>query len=481
MPSRARPSWFRVWRRGVRRHLGETLLALPALLAALAIALVAVAALMTSSRDGTIQHYARGAARQLQARDYPAALVCHERLVQLGSERPEHRFGLVQVLEALGKPRRAEAIARELAPTNRPGYLPAQLWLGRRLCVLAGRSSEAARDAELHLRQVPDDHPSAVEAHTLLGWMFFASGKPALAEQHLEKASPERPELLFLLTQVYLKLGKTETAREAARRAVRTFHRQSATDPSDVQARVHWATATMILEDFAGTETILEEGLKRRDDPRFHQTLAILYQVWSDALARKGQVRLGERLELVERGLEHDPDNVELLVRLARTIPTGGPWGERARALLRALLASGKARAGIHFALGIDAWEQGRRAAARSHWEHALRLSPRFAAVANNLAWLLAHEEPPELDRALQLINLALDRRPNDPMYRDTRGRILLKMGRWDDALADLETALAGNPTLPGLHGALAEAYDHLGDPAMAAEHRRLARNQPQG
>src|SRR5262249_58618903 len=118
---------------------------------------------------------------------------------------------------------------------------------------------------------------------------------------------------------------------------------------------------------------------------------------------------------------------------------------------------------------------RGQPAEARVDLEQAFKLAPDLPAVANNLAWLLANDSRPDLPRALELVNVALKHSPKELNFRDTRGRILAKLGRWQEALEDLEAALPGSPNNPGLHRALADAYEHLGDPAMAAKHRGLA------
>ncbi len=64
---------------------------------------------------------------------------------------------------------------------------------------------------------------------------------------------------------------------------------------------------------------------------------------------------------------------------------------------------------------------------------------------------------------------------PEDSRFRDTRGHILMKLERWQDALADLELALRGREDNPGVHEALATVYDKLDMPEIAARHRRLA------
>jgi predicted Zn-dependent protease len=75
----------------------------------------------------------------------------------------------------------------------------------------------------------------------------------------------------------------------------------------------------------------------------------------------------------------------------------------------------------------------------------------------------------------LALTNSLLERWPQEPMFRDTRGQIHLKMGHWKEALTDLQTALRGRPGDAALHRALAETYRHLDMPEMAAEHQRRA------
>ena len=85
--------------------------------------------------------------------------------------------------------------------------------------------------------------------------------------------------------------------------------------------------------------------------------------------------------------------------------------------------------------------------------------------------------QPPHADlpRALGLANVAVEREPSNVNYRDTRGRILLSIGRWQEALADLEAVLTKAPATDGLHAALAEVYEKLGVQALAEEHKRLA------
>ena len=203
--------------------------------------------------------------------------------------------------------------------------------------------------------------------------------------------------------------------------------------------------------------------------------MARVYAVWADTVAQDPKSELGARLALLERGLKYDPSNVALLDRLGAILRKGGPEGERARSTLQALIADGKGTPATHFVLGVAANEQGRVDEARLHWEQAFRLDPKLGVVANNLAWLLAHADPPDLNRALELANLAVEREPKAATFRGTRGVVLMKLKRWSDALTDLEAELAANPTSAELHQALAEVYENLGSAELAAQHRSRA------
>ena len=95
--------------------------------------------------------------------------------------------------------------------------------------------------------------------------------------------------------------------------------------------------------------------------------------------------------------------------------------------------------------------------------------------MANNLAWALATGPNPDLPRALKLVDLALATNPAEPSLLGTRGRVLARLGRWQEALSSLEAALPAQPKSQSLHADLAAAYAALGSSELAEQHRRLA------
>jgi len=80
--------------------------------------------------------------------------------------------------------------------------------------------------------------------------------------------------------------------------------------------------------------------------------------------------------------------------------------------------------------------------------------------IKNNFAYHLANTKNPlteDLEIAIKYINIAVNRSPNQYHYYDTRGWVLFKQGKYQEALIDIEKALELSPNQPVV-------VEHLGD-----------------
>lgn len=99
---------------------------------------------------------------------------------------------------------------------------------------------------------------------------------------------------------------------------------------------------------------------------------------------------------------------------------------------------------------------QGKVGASDAAYEKSISLDPENGVVLNNFAYALARRGS-RLDRALELVSMALSYEPENESFLDTRGWVHFRRGELDEALEYLMRAVAAG-------GASAEVYEHLGD-----------------
>ena len=375
-------AWRRavLWRRG--RRLRYFLQGLPALLAAAAVLVPLLGVVLTPAQELQAR-YLEQAKTAFKAKDYAGALTCYDRLAYLGTDRPEVLYGLALSAEALEQPARAEVIMNALAPPDQPGYARAHYWLARDILAAPRAASGAREAAESHLLRALDGELDDREAaDALLGDLYLESRRYDEAESYLTRAVKAKPQLRLRLAQLYALRGDKDRARAEAQLAVSYFRARTQADLEDRRARLGWADAAAFLEDFPAAVTVLREGLNVSDEPAYRAALGGVYFLWSEAAARDPRAKPGDQLALVETGLSYDPANGGLLNSLLAAIKVGGPKADQAREALKNLLASGKATASAHFALGLDALQRGQADEARVHfgaptsWRLGRRSSP---------------------------------------------------------------------------------------------------------
>lgn len=446
---------------------------LPAVCTALAVGIFALNIRMTPATAAIIPYRVQ-AGDAFQHKDYERARICFERLTQLDPDSNEYRFGLVQTLAALNQREQLEAILDQLAPNDKQGYAKAHLVRARLLLATGKPTPETVIQAERHLIRTLQGEPDFIDAHVMLALLYQQTGRAEKAEQHLKAASKALPEYNLALARFYHSRGRKDEAQRLAKESANYFSAQSKSNVDNHTARIGWAHALVLLDRYEEAFQILDQGLTMTLNPLYRREMASLLLMWSDK--QEGTNRAASQLLLMERALQLDPNVPGGADRLLKLMSMKDPAdAERARGLMRTMLAQGKSPDLIHLVQGLDAWQHGKTEEARQELEQAYKLNPNAVVVANNLAWTLAHSDPPDLPRALDVIDTVLKQAPNVLRFRDTRGHILARMGRWKDALVDLEAALPAIDDKQASHRMLAKVYGELGNKEMAAEHQRLA------
>ena len=158
-----------------------------------------------------------------------------------------------------------------------------------------------------------------------------------------------------------------------------------------------WAgpTRTAFLEDFPAAVAILQEGLNVSDEPVYRTALGGVYFVWADVAGPRSERQSpATGWRWWRRASATTPRTSGCSTACWPPSRSAVPRRTRRERPCKTLLASGKAPASVHFALGLDALQRGKAEEARLHLERANELAPRTPAIANNLAWVLATSEP---------------------------------------------------------------------------------------
>ena len=452
--------------------------AIPALIVC-AIWVVFAAFIMGWGSAHTEMRYRQAAGNAVASRDYETARVAYWRLSQLKSDkRNEYLFGWAMSLLGTGRNREAEGVLSVLAPLDGPGYAEAHMFVAKSLLSSTNAPASMSRLAEAHLLRALRDDPSMTEASSLLGRLYMRMGLWDSAQKYLRETIAARPEDALLLAYVLRAKGEEEEARGWADRAAKYFAAKvsDTKESDDPGSRIAWANALVMLKQHAAALSVLETGLQQTGNPVYRPALGALYGNWVQSVVKESPLDYEARFKLVQSGLQYSAANEFLLQELVTLTRLEGAQSQPANDAVKKMLAEGgNASAILHYFLGIEAWQLGRKEEAQGHFSIAFEMAPFMPTVANNLAMILTVGDKPDYERALKVIDPIVQKLPQDAQFRSTRGLVLLKLGRYEEAVADLQASIPRLNNKRSSRLALAEAYRHLNMKDLADEQERLA------
>ncbi len=119
-------------------------------------------------------------------------------------------------------------------------------------------------------------------------------------------------------------------------------------------------------------------------------------------------------------------------------------------------------RASFYQVLGTLGFLAGKNQEADRWFRTAVELDPQNHLALNDYAYMLA-EEGRDLERALQMAQRAVAIKSGQGAYYDTLGWVLYKMGRYEEALRELRIAVQTAPETAELRYHMAATYAKLG------------------
>jgi tetratricopeptide (TPR) repeat protein len=309
------------------------------------------------------------------------------------------------------------------------------------------KAAQAAGDlatATAKYREILKLDPSLGPAYNNLGMLYFKQGRYQDAVNVLErglKVDPSMSSASALLGISLYQMREYAKARPHLEAAV-------AANPNDDNAEFLLVNDLTKLGDFEAAVAHLQKLAKR--EPRNPEVWYLLgrahMQLSEEALGKINQI---------------DPDSVwahEISAELMESMKNyDGAIVEYKKAIEIA-----PKQPGVHFKLGDLYWSLSQWDNATEQFEQELAIDAANCMVEWKLGDILL-QKGVEPEQALARVDKALAACPNLMEARADRGRLLLKLHREQEAIAELQAVEKSNPSEPSTHFLLAQALRATG------------------
>lgn len=483
--------------------------------------------------EGRRQQFLQGQLKQAFAEDDfdTARLVLHRQL-QSNSKNIEARFRMGQVLDSLGRQEEAVRVMRQLAfpESEREQFLePLEVKDDASADRVSKQeekvvekettdpSRSANRDATIRKRFrtadaraarwmvakyfVPRFEKELSESEKsdfmdLLDWLYMSSPKDQevarlyagqlMLNGRFEEALPVMVQLMptspmFGIQAAVLarQAGFETRAVSYAENSLNQFVELYRKDPNRSEIAIAIAKNYIFLNQYERAASVLTFAISKATDDATRQALrqhlGDCYVLWAESINLKPTKTTEDRiqiLKLLESALTNSPGNELVMQMVSDQVLDSINDSNPEIAALQVALVKGVSPGVSHFIRGTGALLKGNTETALMHLEIAAETLPQSDVILNNLACVIAKRQDGDLERALLLIDSVIQRNQQpSPYYRDTRGQILCKLGRYKEAVPDLEAALTQPELAIDAHRSLGDCYKNLGAEELSQQH----------
>ncbi|QDS96970.1 tetratricopeptide repeat protein [Adhaeretor mobilis] len=430
-----------------------------------------------NGNGAVVSRYKDSMKEALETQDYESAQLYEQKLAQLGVDTQLTEYRTALALAEEDKLDEAYKRMQLLAPEEQTGYPSAHFWIAQRLVSgqLIDDKKESQRLAKVHLDHLESLNMTGSYQQFLRAILSVQDGQLEEAALLLKPLVAILPGAAFERMRINLALKRPEQAREDARALVTHVagqeRRGTVLLPGELQ---WWLAAEEVLGNLQKMRTILEKW--RALEPENQQAKQALARVIRRQAAQLLKDPLPDQQQIVDLWLTAAEleNNAGSLLQMARAIYKDRNKSPIYGRLLEALRESPRTPAQLLLAVGTEAAVAEQYQEARQFFEIAVQRDPTNPAAWNNYGLVLGEGADARLEEALVAVNRALEIAPQEYRFRETRGQILLRLKRWQEAIEDLEFALNGMPQLGAIHESLALAYTALGEDELANLHRTL-------
>jgi tetratricopeptide (TPR) repeat protein len=297
--------------------------------------------------------------------------------------------------------------------------------------------------------------PSLAAAYNNLGALYFREGAYRKAADVLErglKIDPAMSSASALLGMSLYQLADYRAARAPLEKALRA-------NPTDQHAARFLANDLVKLGEWESALEPLQQLARR--EPNNQETWYLLGTTYME-LSKQALVRMRDI----------DPDSA-LVHQVSGEVMESMKNYDGALVEYEKAVAMAPDRRGAHYKLGNLYWTTSQWEAAAREFQAELSLDPNHCVSQWKLGSILL-EQNMSPEQALVDIDKALAICPGLTQARLDRGRASLKLGRYEDAVRDLQLAARDSVEEPSAHFFLAQAYRGLGRAQDAAAEMKI-------
>lgn len=404
---------------------------------------------------------------KLEAKNSEYADLLFRRVLQLEPTNKNARYFVAFQQGLRGNTEQARATMQTLAPAEATSYLPAHAWMAFDLLqqVMKGAKLDPIRNELTHHLLVASEW-QGTNAFVLSAYagMLESEGKFTTAINMMQRAAARDNAYFLPLSAMMARHNQPVQAKEAADRAIayysESFGKKNETD----RDRIAVAEAYVQSQKFDEAIRVLAEGLNMRDDrPMLRRAQSNVYRMMYMNQFKETENGAKANLGLLNAAMMADPTNPAVGEDIAKLQQLGVTVDEKMVKALIEQLSSGGASAITHLLLGHAYMNKQNMKQAMIHWKLALGHDPNLVIAINNLAIGLSMLDPPQIDDALKMIDKAIELSKGEAEFFDSKGEILQRAERHDEAIVQFEKALQINQMRVGTRRNLVKCYETLG------------------
>jgi tetratricopeptide (TPR) repeat protein len=307
-----------------------------------------------------------------------------------------------------------------------------------------------ADKAEQYARQVLQIQPQNPAARAVTVRALIVKGDNARASAELatlEKEYPKAVAVMNLVAARDLVSGRMDAARAG-------YAKVLAIDAANIEALEGACAVDLRTNRKKDAVDRVEAALKRAAPS------ASLYMLAARVNQAAGNDARTE--ELLKQAIESDPARLNSYLMLGQLYISQKRLSD-ARDQFQTLVAKSPRSVGTNTMLGMLMEAQHDGPAAEKQYLQTLAIDQEAAVAANNLAWIYVSSNR-NLDKAVELGQVAVRKLPDEPHVNDTLGWAYYKKGMYSQSVRHLEQSVAKDGSDPSVHYHLGMAYSQIGE-----------------